>query len=250
MNALSNGPLVNGTSLAVGPMIDVIGIVQGIAADIVAVRASRGLTPLVCDASSPTFPILVGQEQAARMTSPPRIVFVPSGIRTEPASRLGVSPPLRQGGVALVQTGKVSQLPARPFGTRGSASTSSCGATRTRAARTRWSTSTRRSSCTGSSLAPSTGPLAARPAFVSAMPDGSRRRTIAASVDSSRSRSRSLLGSPTSHTSFSRMPIQECRVSAPRSTSMSRPCPQQAGRRSIKAHSSPTPHQTRNLRAF
>ena len=177
-----------------GIMLDLVGQIAAVAADIQATRVGRGLKQLVCPAGFPTFPILVGEEQVAREQSPPRIVFVPQGITTEPALIVGRQP----------MAGQVGQQVPRPFFAAGSTSTLSSGATRTSLARTRSTTSTRPRSYTASYVGLYSASAAASPTFASGRLDGSERPTTSGTDGSSSSLSRSPRTSLMSRCSFSR----------------------------------------------
>lgn len=153
-------------SLTQGTMLDLTAILGEIGADIANIRTRRGLPPLVCPVSSPVAPLLMGDEQTWREMAPPRIVFVPTTIRNIPARNVGIQP----------AKGRVSQLPARPFGVRSSRSTSNSGAIRIRSVSTHCSTSTPAWSFTVSYSAPciATSP---RPRWSSGRLGGSSPRT-------------------------------------------------------------------------
>jgi hypothetical protein len=184
-------------TLNIGCMLDLQQALLAIGADIARVRAARTLPALVCPVTSPVFPVLMGQEQEMRAHSPPRIVFTPTGLESVPARTAGQMPPM----------GRVSQLPARPFGGRGSASTSSSGAIRIPSGRIHCSTSTRPSSSIVSYSAPCTASAAAPRTSRSAASNGDNRTTTIVSVACSSATSRSPRTSRTSPTTSSRTRI-------------------------------------------
>lgn len=204
-------PIAYPENVSIGPMFRIDEVIRDIACDIASVRKTRGLTSLVCPSEFPTAPIMVGEEWVRREQSPPRIILVPTTIRTEAAIRMGQQP----------MTGKVSQSNPRPFGEASSGSTPTSGASRTRPASTHCGTSTAPSNSTGSFSAPLLVALATSPMSRRAskrLAGSSRRRTDALGANSSyRGRSRST--SPTSRGSCSR--TRPARRWAFRST---RPC--------------------------
>ena len=101
-------------SLTQRDMLDIPEVLRVVGANIAAIRVERGLPPLICPATMRSAPILLGQEQTARAHVPPRITFVPKHVELAPARTVGMQP----------ETGKVSQLPARPFGGSGTSNPS------------------------------------------------------------------------------------------------------------------------------
>lgn len=174
-----------------GPMIDVIGLVSALASDVANTRSVRGLPPLVCNTQSPVYPFYLGQESIRQETAPPRIVFVPTSIETKPAWTA-------RSFITGNQTGQVQGIPARPFSSRGSTSTPTCGATRTRWQRTIYCRSITLSSFTESCLDRATECSAARRIYASVAANVINRPTTTVTVVCSCSISESASTSPTS----------------------------------------------------
>ena len=175
-------------TLNTGVMLDLTAAIGLVASDVANVRATRGLPPLVCNATSPVFPFYLGGENEFQETSAPRVVFIPRPIEIAPARTIGQQPGL----------GLVSQMPARPFGERGYGSTSNSGATTIRRGSTRSCPSTTRSSFTGSSSARSTGTSAAPRTCASTGASGATPPRTTALAGSSSSRWHGRATSPTS----------------------------------------------------
>ena len=209
-------------SLATGTMLDVVSAIATVAADVANIRSLRGLPPLVCNTQSPVFPFYMGKESVRQETDAPRVVFIPRDIEVLPARDVGQQPP----------QGKVSQLPARPFGGRFSGTTSRYGAMTIRPASTHSSASTRLWNFTGSFSARSTGTSGARRTSASTARSGASRRTTSGAGGFSFSRSRGAATSPTSRTLSSHSPIPASRDRASRSTSPCRCSSRTAVRRS------------------
>lgn len=196
-----------------GIMLDLVAQIQAVASDIQAVRTGRGLKQLVCPANFPTFPILVGEEWAGREHSPPRIIFIPQGITTEPAIVVGRQP----------MAGQVGQQIPRPFTVAGSTSRRSYGATSISRSRIHSKTSTRRRRCTASSAALSCASAAVSQTFAWARLDGRSPLSTSDTADYSSCRSRSPRTSPMSRSWSSRSQALSLRSQARASRSQSQP---------------------------
>jgi hypothetical protein len=191
-------PIVYPTYFTTGPMIDLVAIIGTLASNIATVRVNRGLPALVCPPGYPTAPIMIGKEWLDREHSPPRIVLVPTTIRTEAAIRMGQQP----------MTGAVSQAQLRPFGAGTSASRRTSGATRIRRVPILSTTSTRPSSSIASCSArlPATSATSRTSRSASKRGAGISRPTIADSGANSLSPGASPSTSLTSHGSSCRTP--------------------------------------------